>query len=41
MPSALSEADRPRTPPHTSANDTTRDQRLQVQTLRDAGLTYA
>jgi transposase len=32
---------RPHTPPHTSASDATRDERLQVQTLRDIGWSYS
>jgi transposase len=31
---------RPHTPPHTSAGDTTRDERLQIQTLYNCGLNY-
>jgi hypothetical protein len=33
-------ANRPETPPPTSARDSTCNQRLQIQTLRDAGFTY-
>jgi Homeodomain-like domain len=32
---------RPHTPPYTSASDATRDERLQVQTLRDIGWSYS
>jgi hypothetical protein len=32
---------RPYTPPHISASDTTRDERLQVQTLRDIKWSYS
>jgi transposase len=35
-----STVDRPFTPPIAAASDTTRDQRLQVQTLHDTGFTY-
>jgi hypothetical protein len=35
-----STVDRPSTPPIAAASDTTRDQRLQVQTLHDTGFTY-
>jgi hypothetical protein len=35
-----STVDRPSTPPLAAVSDTTRDQRLQVQTLHDTGFTY-
>ena len=33
-------SNRPSTPPPPAVNDTTRDQRLQIQTLHDVGLSY-
>jgi hypothetical protein len=39
MDTASNRPNRPHTPP-SAASDTTRDQRLQAQTLHDFGLTY-
>jgi transposase len=37
---STNEANRPQIPPSASTSYSTRDQRLQIQTLRDIGLTY-